>query len=85
MLLSISNQNYFFVSVTTGSTPSDFQKAKDACLNSIQDALLRSQWQRAAELMVSYLEVLENTTKDRLRAAPEVSRQENIPILNTLT
>ncbi|KAJ7341047.1 hypothetical protein JRQ81_004723 [Phrynocephalus forsythii] len=62
---------YFHHPIATGSTLSEFQKAKRACLNSIQDALLRSQWQRAAELMVSYLEELENTTKDRLRAAPE--------------
>ncbi|XP_020642187.3 TATA box-binding protein-associated factor RNA polymerase I subunit A [Pogona vitticeps] len=62
---------YFHHPIRTGSNLSEFHKVKDACLRSIQDALLQSQWQRAAELMISYLEVLENTTKDRLRAAPE--------------
>ncbi|XP_054837393.1 TATA box-binding protein-associated factor RNA polymerase I subunit A [Eublepharis macularius] len=56
---------------TAGRKPSDFQKAKDDCLSCIQDALLQSQWQRAAELMISYLETLENTTKEKQRAAPE--------------
>ncbi|XP_066467787.1 TATA box-binding protein-associated factor RNA polymerase I subunit A isoform X1 [Tiliqua scincoides] len=56
---------------TTGRKPSEFQKVKEDCLNSIQEALLQSQWQRAAELMISYVESLENTTKEKQLAAPE--------------
>nr|XP_056708308.1 TATA box-binding protein-associated factor RNA polymerase I subunit A [Euleptes europaea] len=52
--------------------PSDFQKAKEDCLSYIQEALLQSQWQRAAELMVSYLESLQNTTTTKQLAAREV-------------
>ncbi|XP_062980166.1 TATA box-binding protein-associated factor RNA polymerase I subunit A [Elgaria multicarinata webbii] len=51
--------------------PTEFQKVKEECLNCIQDALLRSQWQRAAELMISYLEMLENTTLRKQVAAHE--------------
>ncbi|XP_061481125.1 TATA box-binding protein-associated factor RNA polymerase I subunit A isoform X2 [Rhineura floridana] len=63
---------YFHHPTTGGRKPSEFQKAKEDCLNCIQDALLQGWWQRAAELMISYLEMLENTTKEKLRAAPEV-------------
>ncbi|XP_034967284.2 TATA box-binding protein-associated factor RNA polymerase I subunit A isoform X1 [Zootoca vivipara] len=50
---------------------SEFQKAKEGCLNCIQDSLLQGQLQRAAELIISYVEMLEHYTKDKLRAAPE--------------
>ncbi|XP_060102190.1 TATA box-binding protein-associated factor RNA polymerase I subunit A isoform X2 [Heteronotia binoei] len=42
---------YFQHPTTGGRKPSDFQKAKEDCLTYIQEALLQSQWQRAAELM----------------------------------
>ncbi|XP_039197583.1 TATA box-binding protein-associated factor RNA polymerase I subunit A isoform X2 [Crotalus tigris] len=48
-----------------------FQKVKEDCLCCIQDALLQSQWQRAAELMISYLEMLENTTAEKRVTAQE--------------
>uniref|UniRef100_A0ACB8GAC7 Uncharacterized protein n=1 Tax=Sphaerodactylus townsendi TaxID=933632 RepID=A0ACB8GAC7_9SAUR len=62
---------YFQHPSTTGPRPSDFQKAKEDCLRYIQDALLQSQWQRAAELMISYVESLENTNWPKRLAAPE--------------
>ncbi|KAG8123299.1 hypothetical protein E2320_018995 [Naja naja] len=52
---------------------SEFQKVKEDCLCCIQDALLQSQWQRAAELMISYLEMLENTNSEK-----RVTSQEEI-------
>ncbi|KAH0622677.1 hypothetical protein JD844_025184 [Phrynosoma platyrhinos] len=52
--------------------PSEFYKSKENCLRCIQDALLQSQWQRAAELMVSYLEMLESTNVCRQQEASEV-------------
>nr|XP_003216044.1 PREDICTED: TATA box-binding protein-associated factor RNA polymerase I subunit A [Anolis carolinensis] len=51
--------------------PSEFHKAKDDCLRCIHNALLQSQWQRAAELMVSYLELLESTNWARQREGSE--------------
>lgn len=54
-------------------TSSEFQRVKEDCLCCIQDALLQSQWQRAAELMISYLEMLENTTAEKRVTAQEVS------------
>ncbi|XP_015284460.1 PREDICTED: TATA box-binding protein-associated factor RNA polymerase I subunit A [Gekko japonicus] len=62
---------YFQYPTNGGVKPSDFQKAKEECLNYIQEALLQSQWQRAAELMVSYVEALENTTYRKQLVAPE--------------
>uniref|UniRef100_A0A670Z3Y5 TATA-box binding protein associated factor, RNA polymerase I subunit A n=1 Tax=Pseudonaja textilis TaxID=8673 RepID=A0A670Z3Y5_PSETE len=65
--------------LTTGSVAnmavksSEFQKVKEDCLCCIQDALLQSQWQRAAELMISYLEMLENTNSEK-----RVTSQEEI-------
>ncbi|XP_034283765.1 TATA box-binding protein-associated factor RNA polymerase I subunit A isoform X3 [Pantherophis guttatus] len=52
---------------------SEFQTMKEDCLCCIQDALLQSQWQRAAELMISYLEMLENTSSEK-----RVTSQEEI-------
>ncbi|XP_025025961.1 TATA box-binding protein-associated factor RNA polymerase I subunit A isoform X1 [Python bivittatus] len=62
---------YFHHPRNSGVKPSEFQKVKEDCLCCIQDALLQSQWQRAAELMISYLEMLENTTAEKRVAAQE--------------
>ncbi|XP_044286440.1 TATA box-binding protein-associated factor RNA polymerase I subunit A isoform X2 [Varanus komodoensis] len=56
---------------TKNNTPSEFQTVKEECLNCIQEALLQGQWQRAAELMISYLETLENTSREKQLAAHE--------------
>ncbi|XP_070590468.1 TATA box-binding protein-associated factor RNA polymerase I subunit A isoform X1 [Erythrolamprus reginae] len=54
---------------------SEFLKVKEDCLCCIQDALLESQWQRAAELMISYLEMLETTSSHkRVMAQEEIWR-----------
>ncbi|XP_019338689.1 TATA box-binding protein-associated factor RNA polymerase I subunit A isoform X2 [Alligator mississippiensis] len=57
--------------VTRGPKETEFQKTKEACLNYIQDALLQNQWQRAAEFMISYLEILETSTVSKRKTAPE--------------
>lgn len=57
---------------------SEFQKMKEDCLCCIQDALLQSQWQRAAELMISYLEMLENTSSEKRMTVQEVGKLINI-------
>lgn len=81
-LLNIYWHNVNVFVATASQIPSDFQQAKEDCLNYIQEALLQSQWQRAAELMVSYVETLENTHTEKQLAAPEVSKQANNFILN---
>uniref|UniRef100_A0A8D0GRF9 TATA-box binding protein associated factor, RNA polymerase I subunit A n=1 Tax=Sphenodon punctatus TaxID=8508 RepID=A0A8D0GRF9_SPHPU len=63
---------YFKHPTPRGRKEMDFQKAKNACLNYIQDALLQNQWQRAAEFMMNYLETLESNSTAKRLAAPEV-------------
>uniref|UniRef100_A0A670Z6K4 TATA-box binding protein associated factor, RNA polymerase I subunit A n=1 Tax=Pseudonaja textilis TaxID=8673 RepID=A0A670Z6K4_PSETE len=62
--VSVSNTK-MFPSSNMAVKSSEFQKVKEDCLCCIQDALLQSQWQRAAELMISYLEMLENTNSEK--------------------
>ena len=56
-----------------GKQEKDFAQTTSACLNFIQEALLKHQWQRAAEYMHSYLQVLEDTDSNKRQGAPEVS------------
>uniref|UniRef100_A0A8D0DFG7 TATA-box binding protein associated factor, RNA polymerase I subunit A n=1 Tax=Salvator merianae TaxID=96440 RepID=A0A8D0DFG7_SALMN len=55
-----------------GQKFSEFQNVKADCLNCIHDALLQSDWQRAAELMISYVEILENNSYRIWMVAPEI-------------
>lgn len=54
-----------------GKQEKDFAQTTSACLNFIQEALLKHQWQRAAEYMHSYLQVLEDTDSNKRQGAPE--------------
>ncbi|XP_069810702.1 TATA box-binding protein-associated factor RNA polymerase I subunit A [Dendropsophus ebraccatus] len=44
----------------------------DLCLHLIHKAMCKNQWERAAGLMTSYLQTLENRHTERQRAAPEI-------------
>ncbi|XP_008821977.1 TATA box-binding protein-associated factor RNA polymerase I subunit A [Nannospalax galili] len=58
--------------VTGGKKKKDFAQTTSACLEFIQEALLRHQWQRAAEYMHSYLQTLEDSDSYKRQTAPEV-------------
>lgn len=58
---------------TGGKKEKDFAQTTSACLSFIQEALLKHQWQQAAEYMHSYLQVLEDSDSCKRQAAPEVS------------
>ncbi|XP_045443056.1 TATA box-binding protein-associated factor RNA polymerase I subunit A isoform X2 [Pipistrellus kuhlii] len=57
---------------TRGKKEKDFAQTTSACLSFIQDALLKHQWQRAAEYMHSYLQTLEDSDSQKRQAAPEM-------------
>lgn len=59
--------------VTGGKKEKDFAQTTSACLSFIQEALLKHQWQQAAEYMHSYLQILEDSDSHKRQAAPEVS------------
>lgn len=52
----------------------DFAQTTNACLGFIQEALLKHQWQHAAEYMQSYLQILEDSDGNKRLIAPEVWR-----------
>lgn len=58
--------------VTGGKKRKDFAQTTSACLSFIQEALLKHQWQQAAEYMHSYLQTLEDSDTDKRQAAPEI-------------
>ncbi|KAL1769833.1 TATA box-binding protein-associated factor RNA polymerase I subunit A isoform X1 [Sigmodon hispidus] len=58
--------------VTGGKRKRDFAQTTDACLSFIQEALLKHQWQQAAEYMHSYLQTLEDSDTYKRQAAPEI-------------
>ncbi|GAB1285825.1 TATA box-binding protein-associated factor RNA polymerase I subunit A [Apodemus speciosus] len=58
--------------VTGGKRKKDFAQTTSACLSLIQEALLKHQWQRAAECMHSYLQTLEDSDTYKKQAAPEI-------------
>ncbi|XP_042538268.1 TATA box-binding protein-associated factor RNA polymerase I subunit A [Dipodomys spectabilis] len=65
-------QNKLETVVTGGKKKKDFAQTTSACLSFIQEALLKHQWQRAAEFMHSYLQVLEDLDSHKRQAAPEI-------------
>lgn len=64
----------FIATVTGGKKRKDFAQTTSACLSFIQEALLKHQWQQAAEYMHSYLQTLEDSDTDKRQAAPEVHK-----------
>ncbi|XP_047377498.1 TATA box-binding protein-associated factor RNA polymerase I subunit A [Sciurus carolinensis] len=65
-------QKHLETVVTGGKKKKDFAQTTSACLNFIQEALLKHQWQQAAEYMHSYLQILEDSDSYKRQAAPEV-------------
>lgn len=64
----------FVATVTGGKRRKDFAQTTSACLSFIQEALLKHQWQQAAEYMHSYLQTLEDSDTYKRQAAPEVHK-----------
>ncbi|KAM6217402.1 TATA box-binding protein-associated factor RNA polymerase I subunit A [Rhynchocyon petersi] len=58
--------------VTGRKKEKDFAQTTSACLGFIQEALLKHQWQEAAEYMHSYLQILEDSDTSKRGAAPEI-------------
>ncbi|KAM4694202.1 TATA box-binding protein-associated factor RNA polymerase I subunit A [Discoglossus pictus] len=50
----------------------DFHKTSDQCLSLIRDAIFRNQWDRAADLLSSYFQTLEDVNTMRRGLAPEI-------------
>ncbi|XP_028903481.1 TATA box-binding protein-associated factor RNA polymerase I subunit A [Ornithorhynchus anatinus] len=50
----------------------DFALSTNTCLNYIQEAILKHQWQKAAEFMQYYFQTLEDTTSSQRQVAPEI-------------
>ncbi|XP_011372765.1 TATA box-binding protein-associated factor RNA polymerase I subunit A isoform X3 [Pteropus vampyrus] len=57
---------------TGGKKEKDFAQTTNACLRFIQEALLKHQWQQAAEYMHSYFQTLEDADSCKRQAAPEI-------------
>ncbi|KAM7050105.1 TATA box-binding protein-associated factor RNA polymerase I subunit A isoform 1-T1 [Molossus nigricans] len=57
---------------TRGKKEKDFARTTSACLRNIQEALLRHEWQLAAEYMHSYVQTLEDSDSSKRQAAPEI-------------
>ncbi|KAM5301615.1 TATA box-binding protein-associated factor RNA polymerase I subunit A isoform 1-T1 [Glossophaga mutica] len=57
---------------TGGKKEKDFAQTTSACLSFIQEALLKHQWQQAAEYMHSYFQILEDSDSNKRQAAPEI-------------
>eukprot|EP00079_Xenopus_tropicalis_P013021 XP_002940745.2 PREDICTED: TATA box-binding protein-associated factor RNA polymerase I subunit A [Xenopus tropicalis] len=49
-----------------------YRHTVDLCFCLIHEAIAKSQWEKAAELMLSYLQTLEDGTTERQRCAPEI-------------
>ncbi|XP_031193513.1 TATA box-binding protein-associated factor RNA polymerase I subunit A isoform X2 [Mastomys coucha] len=65
-------QKHIEAAVTGGKRRKDFAQTTSACLSFIQEALLKHQWQQAAEYMHSYLQTLEDSDTYKRQAAPEI-------------
>ncbi|OCT79442.1 TATA box-binding protein-associated factor RNA polymerase I subunit A [Xenopus laevis] len=50
----------------------NFRQTIDLCFCLLHEAVVKSQWEKAAELMLSYLQTLEDTNTERQRRAPEI-------------
>uniref|UniRef100_A0A452VCM3 TATA-box binding protein associated factor, RNA polymerase I subunit A n=1 Tax=Ursus maritimus TaxID=29073 RepID=A0A452VCM3_URSMA len=57
---------------TGGKKEKDFAQTTSACLGFIQEALLKHQWQQAADYMHSYFQILEDSDSHKRQAAPEI-------------
>ncbi|XP_019321228.2 TATA box-binding protein-associated factor RNA polymerase I subunit A isoform X3 [Panthera pardus] len=57
---------------TGGKKEKDFAQTTSACLNRIQEALLKHQWPQAAGYMHSYFQILEDSDSHKRQAAPEI-------------
>ncbi|XP_066884126.1 TATA box-binding protein-associated factor RNA polymerase I subunit A isoform X4 [Kogia breviceps] len=65
-------QKHIETIVTGGKQEKDFAQTTSACLSLIQEALLKHQWQRAAEYMHSYFQILEDSDSNKRQIAPEI-------------
>ncbi|XP_077893293.1 TATA box-binding protein-associated factor RNA polymerase I subunit A-like isoform X1 [Ictidomys tridecemlineatus] len=65
-------QKHLETVVTGGKKKKDFAQTTSACLNFIQEALLKHKWQQAAEYMNSCLQILKDSDTYKKHAAPEV-------------
>uniref|UniRef100_A0A8C3WME3 TATA box-binding protein-associated factor RNA polymerase I subunit A n=1 Tax=Catagonus wagneri TaxID=51154 RepID=A0A8C3WME3_9CETA len=57
---------------TGGKQEKDFGQTTSACFGFIREALLKHQWQKAAEYMCSYLQILEDSDSNKRQLAPEI-------------
>ncbi|XP_077889870.1 TATA box-binding protein-associated factor RNA polymerase I subunit A-like [Ictidomys tridecemlineatus] len=67
-------QKHLETVVTGGKKKKDFAQTTSACLNFIQEALLKHEWQQAAEYMYSCLQILKDSDTYKKHAAPEVNK-----------
>ncbi|XP_008965994.1 TATA box-binding protein-associated factor RNA polymerase I subunit A isoform X3 [Pan paniscus] len=65
-------QTYVETVAIGGKRRKDFAQTTSACLSFIQEALLKHQWQQAAEYMYSYFQTLEDSDSYKRQAAPEI-------------
>uniref|UniRef100_A0A8D0NDA1 HHIP like 2 n=2 Tax=Sus scrofa TaxID=9823 RepID=A0A8D0NDA1_PIG len=65
-------QKHIETIATGGKQEKDFAQTTSACLSFIQEALLKHQWQKAAEYMHSYLQILEDSDSNKRQVAPEI-------------
>ncbi|XP_007986567.1 TATA box-binding protein-associated factor RNA polymerase I subunit A isoform X2 [Chlorocebus sabaeus] len=65
-------QTYVETVAIGGKRKKDFAQTTSACLSFIQEALLKHQWQQAAEYMYSYFQTLEDSDSYKRQAAPEI-------------
>ncbi|XP_051849312.1 TATA box-binding protein-associated factor RNA polymerase I subunit A isoform X2 [Antechinus flavipes] len=60
----------------------NFAQTTSICLNFIQEALLKHQWQRASEFLQCYLQTLEDINSQKRQMAPEISLQHALYLLH---
>uniref|UniRef100_A0A8C0SSJ3 TATA-box binding protein associated factor, RNA polymerase I subunit A n=1 Tax=Canis lupus familiaris TaxID=9615 RepID=A0A8C0SSJ3_CANLF len=75
-------QKHIETVATGGKKEKDFAQTTSACLSFIQEALLKHQWQQAAEYMHSYFQILEDSDSYKRQAAPEISLQHALYLLH---
>uniref|UniRef100_A0A7N4P430 TATA-box binding protein associated factor, RNA polymerase I subunit A n=1 Tax=Sarcophilus harrisii TaxID=9305 RepID=A0A7N4P430_SARHA len=65
-----------------GQKGTNFAQTTSICLNFIQEALLKHQWQRASEFLQCYLQTLEDINSQKRQMAPEISLQHALYLLH---
>ncbi|XP_011896020.1 PREDICTED: TATA box-binding protein-associated factor RNA polymerase I subunit A isoform X2 [Cercocebus atys] len=75
-------QTYVETVAIGGKRKKDFAQTTSACLSFVQEALLKHQWQQAAEYMYSYFQTLEDSDSYKRQAAPEISLQHALYLLH---